>query len=79
MAALADREPTPEERVRLAAALRAEGFVRWDDIEFDDGSWEIDDAVAADGKKFDLKLNQNTLAIIAREDDGLAAGTGSVR
>jgi hypothetical protein len=26
MAALADREPTPEERVHVEAALRAEGF-----------------------------------------------------
>jgi hypothetical protein len=53
--------------------------MRRDDIEFDDGAWEIDDAVAADGKNTILKLNQSTLAIIAREEDGLAAGTGSVR
>ena len=69
--ALADRDPTPEERARIEAALRAEGFTRWDDIELeDDGSvWEVDDAVGADGREYDLKLNPDTLAIVSRTPD----------
>lgn len=71
--ALADRDPTPEERERIEAALRAEGFVRWDDIELEDDGpaphWEVDDAVGADGREYDLKLDVDTLAIIERDPD----------
>lgn len=66
-AALADRAPTLEERGRIEAALRAAGFTVWDDVEFDDdGKWEIEDAVAADGAKYELDLDTN-LNIIKRE------------
>lgn len=68
-AALADRDPTPEERASIEEVLRAEGFTRWDDIEWDDdGYWEVDDAVGADGREYDLKLDAN-LAIIERKED----------
>jgi hypothetical protein len=67
-AASADRAPTAEERSRIEAALRAEGFARWSDIEHDDGRWEVDDAVAADGAKYDLKLD-DTFKIIKRDRD----------
>lgn len=71
--ALADRDPTPEERVRIEAALQAEGFTRWDDIELEDDGpvhvWEVDDAVGADGREYDLKLDVATLAIIERDPD----------
>ena len=48
--------------------LRVEGFTRWDDIELDDGVWEVDDAIGADGREYDLKLNQQ-FEIIEREQD----------
>lgn len=69
--ALADRDPTPEERARIEEALRAEGFTKWDDIELeDDGSvWEVDDALGPDGREYDLKLAADTLAIIERKPD----------
>jgi hypothetical protein len=66
--AIAD-DPTAEERTRIEAALKKEGFVRWDDIERDDGKWEVDDAVHADGKKYDLELDLTSLRIIKRELD----------
>lgn len=67
--AVADRDPTPEERASIEEVLRAEGFTRWDDIEWDDdGYWEVDDAVGADGREYYLKLDAN-LAIIEREAD----------
>jgi hypothetical protein len=67
--AFADRAPTPEERSRIEAFLRTEGFTRWGEIELDDGVWEVDDAYASDGRKYDLKLHRDTLAIIKREAD----------
>ncbi|TNC74934.1 PepSY domain-containing protein [Rubellimicrobium roseum] len=63
-----DRDPTDEERARIEAALQAEGFTAWDDIELDDGLWEVEDAVAADGQDYDLRLD-DSLAIVARDPD----------
>jgi hypothetical protein len=67
--AFADRAPTAEERSRIEGFLRNEGFTRWGEIELDDGVWEVDDAYASDGRKYDLKLHRDTLAIIRREED----------
>lgn len=65
--ALADRDPTPQERIQIEDALRAQGFVDWDDIEFDDEAWEVEDAVTRDGREFDLRLNWN-FDVIERDD-----------
>lgn len=62
------REPTAEERARIESVLRAEGFTRWDDIEFDDGKWEIDDAVDADGRTWDVDLDA-AFKVISRKRD----------
>ncbi len=67
--AYADRPPTPEERTKIESVLRANGFDRWDEMEFDDGVWEVDDAVAADGRKYDLKLDPKTFAIVEKKLD----------
>ena len=66
---LADRVPSPEERSRIETMLRNEGFTRWGNIELDDNDdvWEIDDALASDGHRYDLRLHPDTLEIIARE------------
>ncbi len=66
---LADRAPNPEERSRIETMLRNEGFTRWGKIELgdDDDVWEIDDAHASDGHRYDLRLHPDTLAIIMRE------------
>jgi hypothetical protein len=68
---LADRSPSPEERSRIETMLRNETFTRWGKIELDDDNdvWEIDDAYASDGHRFDLRLHRHTLAIITREPD----------
>ena len=65
----ADRPPTPEERARIEAVLRDAGFRTWEEIEFDDGRWEVDDAIAADGVEYDLKLDPETLSIVDRRRD----------
>ena len=66
---LADRAPSPEERSRIETMLRNEGFTRWGKIELDDDDdvWEIDDAHASDGHRYDLRLHPDTLEIITRE------------
>lgn len=68
-AALADRPPSAQERTAIERVLRANGFVNWDDIEFDDGRWEIDDARLRNGQKYDVKLAPRTLRIIRRVRD----------
>lgn len=67
---MADRKPTAEERTRIESVLREQGFTRWDEIEFDDDdeAWEVDDAVGADGRQYDLKLDAKNLSIIKREE-----------
>ena len=65
----ADRPPSPEERSRIETMLRNQGFTRWGKIELDDDDdvWEIDDAYASDGRRYDLRLHPDTLEIITRE------------
>lgn len=69
--ALADRAPTEEERTDIEAKLRAEGFTRWESIELEDDEsvWEVDDAVGADGREYDLDLKPGTLEITKRDPD----------
>lgn len=66
-ASLADRAPTEEERSSIEQVLSAEGFIRWEGIEWDDDGYrEIDDAVTAEGQRYDLKLDES-FAIIDRD------------
>lgn len=64
-----DRPVTAEERRQIEATLRREGFTRWGDIEFDDGHFEVDDAIAADGRKYDLDLSGVDFSITRRDLD----------
>lgn len=71
--ALADRAPTLEERAEIEAVLQNEGYTSWDSIEFDEdsrdeGVWEIDDAIGADGTQYDLELDAE-LNIVDRDRD----------
>jgi hypothetical protein len=38
-------------------------------MELDDGVWEVNDAWAADGRKYDLKLDPNSLQITHQAAD----------
>ena len=65
-----DRAPTAEERTKIEAALKAEGFQSWGDIELDDDrAWDVDDARHSDGKEYDLELDKTTFAITKRDPD----------
>lgn len=64
------RDPTPEMRTRIEAALREQGYTAWDDIDVErDGRIEVDDARGADGKEYDLRLDPQTLRVVEREED----------
>lgn len=64
------RDPTPEMKARIEAALREQGYTAWDDIDVErDGRIEVDDARGADGKEYDLELDPQTLRVIKREED----------
>lgn len=69
--AKADRAPTAEELAKIEAALKKEGFTKWEEIEYeeDDREIEVDDAVDANGKVFDLELDPKTLAITDRREE----------
>ncbi len=64
-----DRPPTAEERTKIEAALKAEGFTAWKEIEFDDNRWEIDDATHADGKVYDVFLRKDMSLVFKTLDD----------
>jgi hypothetical protein len=63
-----DRAPTAEERTAIETVLRDAGYVGWDDIELDDGVWEVDDARKADGTEHDLEIDPATLEIVDIDD-----------
>lgn len=67
-AALADRPVTEAEREKIVAALAAEGCTG-SDMEFDDGKFEVDDARCADGKEYDIDLDQSFKIIKKELDD----------
>jgi hypothetical protein len=64
--ALADRPPSQAERTAIEKVLRAQGYVSWEEIEFDDGRWEVDDARTRNGREYDLKLDPATLHVVKR-------------
>lgn len=59
-----DRAPTADELTAIEAVLREAGYVSWDEIELDDGVWEVDDARKADGTEHDLDLDPVSFAIV---------------
>lgn len=61
--------PNAQDRARVEQSLRRAGYERWDDIEFDDGYWEVDDARARQGGEYDLKIDPRTLRIVSRDGD----------
>lgn len=70
-AAQAGDKPTNEELAQIHEALLRAGFANWGEIERedDDGGrevWEVDDAVTAEGDRYDLTLDAN-YEIVERE------------
>jgi len=67
--AMADQKLAPDQQAKVEDMLKKEGFTKWKKIEMEDGMIEVDDAVDAKGKEFDLKLDPNSLAVVKREAD----------
>ena len=45
----------------VEAALKSQGYTKWKSIVLDNGTWEVDDAINAQGKQFDLRIDAKTL------------------
>jgi hypothetical protein len=58
-----DRAATPEELERVRASLEAQGYAGVDDVEVDDGRFELD-AISPAGQPVDLELDLATLEIL---------------
>lgn len=56
-----DRDVTAQERQRIVQALNALGCSSFDDAEYeiDKRRFEIDDAICADGRKYEIYLDAN--------------------
>lgn len=68
-AAQADQKLPADQQAKVEEKLKAEGFTKWKKIELDDGHIEVDDAIDAGGKQFDLHLDKTTLAITKRKPE----------
>ena len=72
--ALADRPLTQAETERLNAALKQEGC-SGGKMEFEDGKFEVDNAVCADGKTYDLDFD-SSFRLIKKKSENAQNGTG---
>ncbi|WP_419895924.1 PepSY domain-containing protein [Roseomonas sp. USHLN139] len=65
-----DRLASTEETARIEATLRRLGYQAFGRIKLDDGLWNVDGAVAADGQRYALTLERETLRVLYREREG---------
>lgn len=65
-----DRVPTAEELALIEAALRGAGYTSWEEIDMDDGQWDVDDARRGDGHEYEVRIHPGTYEIVSerRED-----------
>lgn len=60
--ALAGRAPTAEEATAIERVVTDAGFTRWGTVELDDdGHWDVENAVAGDGKIYDLDVRDGKI------------------
>jgi len=67
---LDDRLASTEETSRIEASLRRLGYREFGRIKLDDGLWNVDGALAADGRRYELTLERETLRVLYREREG---------
>lgn len=68
--AIADgRAATEAEAAQVGEALKGAGFSSWGKVEFDDGKWEIDNAVHSDGKTYDVDLDPTKMSVLKKDLD----------
>lgn len=56
-----------DNQTKIQESLTSQGYSKWKRIELDKGVWEVDDAIDASGKQFDLRVDANSLKIISKE------------
>jgi len=61
--------PSSADQSKVEAALKADGYTRWKSIVLDNGTWEVDDAINAAGKQFDLRIDANSLNITSQIEE----------
>jgi hypothetical protein len=59
------RAVTEQERVKLVAALTAQGC-SGGKMRFDDGKYEVDEAVCKDGRRYDLDFDASTFKVLKK-------------
>jgi len=65
-----DRVPNAAERASIEDTLKQAGYVSWEEIEFDDGVWEVDDARKEGSTvKYDLKISPENWQIVKVRED----------
>lgn len=66
----AERLPNASERTSIEAVLKEAGYVTWEEIEFDDGFWEVDDARKQGSNiDYDLKIRPESWKIVKVRED----------
>jgi hypothetical protein len=69
-AGIAYAEQSAPGQDNMEPALRAQGFAHWKSIVLDKGTWEeVDDAINAAGKQFDLRVDAATLKITSQTEE----------
>ena len=67
---LAQGVQAPQISIEQATKIaRDAGLTMIREIELDDGKWEVDDAIAADGKKYDVDLSTDYKIIKQKLDN----------
>ncbi|EMD83092.1 hypothetical protein C725_1690 [Pacificimonas flava] len=63
--------PTQQEQPSIERALKAAGYVSWEEIGIEDDGpyWDIDDARRPDKTRWDVKLPQGSCEILSQEAD----------
>lgn len=64
--ALADRRVSKEDKALIETMLRAEGYTKWDVIEYidDDRRIKVDDAIDSSGKRHDLIVGPASFRVV---------------
>jgi hypothetical protein len=64
--ALADRRVSKEDKALIETMLKAEGYTKWDTIEYidDDRRIKVDDAIDANGKRHDLIVGPASFRVV---------------
>jgi hypothetical protein len=63
----AGRVAAVEERPQVEGTLRSLGLTDWDEIEIEEGIWEIDNGRTADGRVYGLVGRADSFHLIERE------------